>query len=130
MFSARFNAKNKETETKMRQVHKVLRDHKYDVLMVDAGLGDDFGKATRKFLNRLRRENGIMLCVCSEDYAEVTASKFSSYEELRYANSKGLDLLPLQVADTFPPEPPSGPEHMFDKDGEGESLTQFLENEI
>eukprot|EP00434_Breviolum_minutum_P003234 symbB.v1.2.002847.t1/scaffold144.1/size299099/25 len=112
MFSARFNEKNKDTENKFRAVKKLLLESHYEVLMVDAGGGESFGKLTAKYLRRLDREKGIMLAVCTSDYGEMTESPYSSYAELRYAQEYNLDVLPLQVEDHWKPNPPCGEGHL------------------
>eukprot|EP00913_Durusdinium_trenchii_P015045 g14110.t1 len=114
MFSARFDGG--ETERKFRDVHRILQQYEYDVLMVSSDHGDDSGVLTRKYLHRLKQEDGVMLAVCTPHYGEVTASKFSSNFELGYAMDNCIKVLPLQTHDQFPPRPPAGPEHAFDKD--------------
>ena len=121
MFSARFDGK--ETERLFRQVYKILKDLNYSVLMVEEGVGGDFGDSTAIFLGRLRKRKGVMLSVCSWHYGEITNSKYSSYEEVKFAHGHGIDILPLRVCDDpWPPEPPSGPEHPYDKEGKAEGL--------
>eukprot|EP00434_Breviolum_minutum_P030483 symbB.v1.2.026955.t2/scaffold2731.1/size72017/3 len=112
MFSARFNARNKETETKFRAVHKLLVENQYEVLMVEAGEGESFGDLTAQYLGRLKRENGIMLAVCTSDYGEMTDSPFCTYYELKSAVEYKIDVLPLQVEDEWQPKPPSGKGHL------------------
>mgnify|MGYP002804256369 FL=1 len=111
MFSARFNAKNKDTENKFRAVKKLLVENHYEVLMVDAGAGESFGKLTAQYLNRLNSEKGIMLAVCTSDYGEMTDSPYSSFAELEYAQEYKLDVLPLQVEQQWKPNPPCGEGH-------------------
>eukprot|EP00438_Fugacium_kawagutii_P002753 Skav229389 [mRNA] locus=scaffold4358:69560:76538:- [translate_table: standard] len=107
MFSARFDG-----------VHRILREHDYEVLMVDAGAGVSFGDLTMKYLNRLHAEMGTMLAVCTAHYGEMTASAYSSFEEIKFAQDykSRISVLPLRVADTYPPEPPCGPDHPYDKE--------------
>lgn len=121
MFSARFDGK--ETERLFRQVYKILKDLNYSVLMVEEGVGGDFGDSTAIFLGRLRKRKGVMLSVCSWHYGEITNSKYSSYEEVKFAHGHDIDILPLRVCDDpWPPEPPSGPDHPYDKEGKAEGL--------
>ncbi|CAE7442160.1 SEC, partial [Symbiodinium microadriaticum] len=121
MFSARFD--RSPTETLFRGVYQILKEKNYPVLMVDAAAGKSFGKLTAAYLGKLKREKGVLLAVCTWHYAEVTDSKFSSYEELRVAHENGLDILPLRVCDDpWPPEPPCGPENKYDEMGEGAGL--------
>ncbi|CAE7194166.1 unnamed protein product [Symbiodinium microadriaticum] len=122
MFSARFNRKNKDTEMKFRAVCDLLRARDLKILMVDAGAGDDFGRLTARYLQQLKHENGLMLAVCTSDYAEMTASPYSSYAELVFAIDNHIDVLPLRVEEIYPPQPPSGEDHPFDKHGDAKGF--------
>ncbi|CAE7900138.1 DRC7, partial [Symbiodinium microadriaticum] len=124
MFSARFD--NGEIEHKFRRIHRMLQERNFPVRMVAAGGGDDFSRSTMKYLNELREKGGVMICVCTEHYAEKTKSPFSSFHELKYAQDYCLDVLPLKVADKFPPEPPSGPQHPYDKDGDAPAVISMV----
>ncbi|CAE7185144.1 FAP50 [Symbiodinium necroappetens] len=124
MFSARFDGG--EMERKFRRIHRMLQDHNFPVRMVAAGGGDDFGRSTMKYLNELEEKGGVLICVCTEHYAEKTKSPFSSFNELEYAQDYSLDVLPLKVADVYPPRPPSGPQHPHDKDGEARSVIKMV----
>ena len=86
--------------------------------MVAADAGKSFGDLTAKYLGRLLGENGTMVAVCTKDYGEMTASSYSSHEELKFAldYKRSVTVLPLQVEDTYPPLPPGGPDHKFDKE--------------
>ena len=85
--------------------------------MVAADAGDSFGDLTTEYLDRLREESGTMLAVCTKHYGEKTASAHSSHEEIKFAldHQDSVRVLPLKVEDTYPPEPPGGPEHKYDK---------------
>jgi len=120
LISARFDGG--EVETRMRDAFRILKSRNLNVLMVEAMAGDDFGKMTALYLNRVRRDEGVILAVCTEHYAEITSSRFSSFEELRYAYAYGIDIIPLKMAATYPPQPGYGPEHAFDKEGLGQAL--------
>ncbi|CAE6963709.1 yciC [Symbiodinium sp. CCMP2592] len=124
MFSARFDGGI--IEHKFRHVHKILKEHNFPVLMVDADVGDDFGKATTKYLNKIEKEKGVLICVCTAHYAEKTSSPFCSFKELQFALDYSLDVLPLKVADVDPPQPPGGPDHQYDKDYEAESVIKMV----
>ncbi|CAE7423003.1 NLRC3 [Symbiodinium sp. CCMP2592] len=124
MFSARFDGG--KIEHKFRRVHEILKEHNFPVVMVDADVGDDFGKATMKYLNKIHKENGVLICVCTDHYAEKTRSPFCSFAELRFAQEYSLDVLPLQVADVFPPRPPGGPDHPYDKEYDAEDLIKMV----
>ena len=39
----------------------MLQAYEYDVLMVDADAGDNFGILTTEYLSRVKNENGVML---------------------------------------------------------------------
>ncbi|CAE7266678.1 CACNA1A [Symbiodinium natans] len=125
MVSARFNSRNKEMEEKFRRVCRTLRERDLEVLMVQAGAGEDFARKTMGYLHRLQIENGVMLAVCTTDYAEMTESQYSSHAELQYALDNRIDILPLKVEDTYPPEPPWGEDHPFDKEGVARVLVRL-----
>ncbi|CAE7257909.1 unnamed protein product [Symbiodinium sp. CCMP2592] len=108
--------------THMRAVQECLISHNYEVLMVHVGAGADVGQQTMACLGRIKRERGVILAVCTQDYAEVTASQFSSYRHLRFALDNSLEVLPLRVEDIYPPEPPWGEEHPYDQNGSGQAL--------
>lgn len=43
---------------------------------------------------RLKQEQGTLLAVCTEDYAEMTQNAHSSYEELLFVDNYKIDVLP------------------------------------
>ena len=53
-----------------------------------------------------------MLAVCTSDYGEMTDSPFCSYYQLKFAVDYEVDVLPLQVEDQYPPNPPGGEGHI------------------
>ena len=110
---------------KFRQVHAILLAHHFDNLMVAAGGGDDFGDMTMDYLGRLDDEKGVMLAVCTENYAEITASKYSSYVELKFAYEHDVHRIPLRVGPVYPPTPDSGPTHKFDQTGRAKRLVNL-----
>ena len=120
MVSARFDGGT--AERKMRSVHRILTGRNYKVLMVEVGPGDNFGELTLEYLHRIKQEKGIILAVCTKHYAEVTASKYSSHFELRYAHDYGIDVLPLRMEDVYPPQPEWGLIHKYDKNRKGRAL--------
>ncbi|CAE7672807.1 unnamed protein product [Symbiodinium sp. CCMP2456] len=124
MFSARFDGGN--IEFKFRRVYKILKDHNFPVLMVDAGVGDDFGKATMKFLNKIESEKGVLICVCTDHYAEKTSSPFCSFEELKFAYEYRVDVLPLKVGDIYPPKPPGGADNKHDEENEAADVIKMV----
>ena len=115
MISARFDGG--PMEHKFRAVHKILADNQYDVMMVSAGGGENFGDLTTQYLGRLKREKGKMLAVCTKNYGEMTDSAYSSFKELKFAldYEHHIQIVPLKVEKTYPPEPPCGPDHKYDK---------------
>ena len=120
MVSARFDGG--EVEQKFRRIHRILQAHGYDILMVDATVSEDFGRKTRAFLGKLLQRKGVLLAVCTDHYAEVTSSPYSSYEELSFCYNYRVDIMPLRLSDTWPPEPPYGPDHLYDKEGDAYGL--------
>ena len=69
-----------------------------------------------KYLNRLKREKGIMLAVCTSDYGEMTDSPFCTFYELQTAVEYKIDVLPLQVEDERQPNPPGGKGHLDEEE--------------
>ena len=100
------------------QVYAILKQHDYNVRMVHAGAGEDFGAATMEYLGELFEQRGILLPVCSSHYAEMTGSKYSSFKELVFAYDNDLQIVPLRVSTTYPPCPPHGESHPYDKKGQ------------
>ena len=124
MFSARFDGG--DLEKKFRRVHELLVAHRFRCRMVSAAGSDDFGEKTLEYLGELREEKGVMIAVCTPHYGEKTKSPYSSNAELRFALDEGIRVLPLKVSDTYPPEPPGGPEHPFDKENRAKTLCRMV----
>ena len=124
MFSARFDGG--EIEKKFRKVHQLLKDHRFDTLMVAAKGSDDFGVKTLECLGEIRRRHGVMIAVCTANYGEVTDSPYSSNAELRFAFDKSIKVLPLKVVDAYPPKPPGGPGHKHDETYTAQTLCEFV----
>ena len=103
-------------EMKFREVHKLLTEHNFPNRMVSASGSADFGIMTLNCLGELKRKSGVMIAVCTPHYGEKTSSPYSSHAELRFALDEGIAVLPLKVADVYPPNPPGGPGHPFDPD--------------
>ncbi|CAE7864809.1 KPNA7 [Symbiodinium necroappetens] len=57
MFSLRFD--NGPIEAKFRRVHQLLKNHNFNVLMVDADAGDNFGTMTMDYLDELVENKGV-----------------------------------------------------------------------
>ena len=83
----------------------MLCDRHYEVYIVDAGPGVDFGKLVNGYLHKIKQKQGVLLAVCTETYGEKTASQYSTFEELTYADSWGLQVVPLKMTDVYPPRP-------------------------
>ena len=85
--------------------------------MVEADAGESFADLTTEYLWRLKTEQGTLLAVCTKHYGEMTDSSYSSHKELKFAldYERYMKVLPLKVEDTYPPEPPGGPGHEYDK---------------
>ncbi|CAE7257913.1 unnamed protein product [Symbiodinium sp. CCMP2592] len=123
MISARFDGG--PVEKLMRRMQRILDARNYHVLIVEAGAGDDFGDATLEYLYQIKRENGVILAVCTWNYAEMTASQYSSHKELQFALENSIEVIPLRVEDTYPPKPPFGDHHPHDQHGLGQALVQM-----
>ena len=113
-------------ETRFRRVHQLLKEHGFDTLMVAAKGSDDFGVKTLECLGEIRRRNGVMIAVCTANYGEITDSPYSSHAELRFAFDKSIKVLPLKVVDTYPPQPPGGPDHKYDEKYTAQTLCEFV----
>ena len=124
MFSARFDSG--PIEMKFREVHKQLMDHNFKSLMVSAGGADDFGDLTIEYLGELKDKHGVMIAVCTPNYGEITKSPYSTHSELRFAMDEGVKVLPLKVADVYPPEPPGGDGHPFDPKSRAKNLCRMV----
>ena len=68
----------------------------------------------------------MMIALCTKNYGEKTASPYSSHEELFYALDHHLDVWALKVHEIFPPQPPGGPLHSFDKAKVAQGLVQSV----
>ena len=65
-------------------------------------------------MERLTREKGTLLAVCTKDYGEMTENGFSTYYEMQEVRKNNIDVLPLQVQDQedWKPNPPCGGDHL------------------
>ncbi|CAK9071342.1 unnamed protein product [Durusdinium trenchii] len=130
MFSARFDGG--ATEQRFRRIHEILAQSGYDILMVGVHPGETFGVPTTRYLGRIKRERGILLCVCTEHYGEMTSSDFSSFEELKFAKvyESFITIIPLRIGD-YPPRPPirgpNWPTHP-DVHGDAQSYVDWIFN--
>ena len=66
------------------------------------GPGDSFGNLTELGLYRALG----LIAFCTDDYGAVTGAQYETFVELRYAHQNKLPIIPVQLCDTFPPEPP------------------------
>ena len=113
-------------EMKFRAVHELLMKHNFKNRMVAAGGSDDFGQKTLEYLGELAYNKGVMIAVCTPNYGEITKSPYSSNVELRFAYEERIRVLPLKVSEIYPPEPPGGPEHPYDKTREGQTMCKMV----
>ena len=104
MFSARFDGGL--MEERFRNVYRILKEHHYDVLMVQAEPADNFGLLTMDYLGRLKNKDGIMIAVATWHYGEWKEHPFGTFSEMSYAVNNNIRFLPLRVEDTYPPQPP------------------------
>ena len=85
-----------------------------NAFMVEAGAGDDFATQTMDGLDQMY----AMLAVCYDTYGAKTASKYSTYHEVRHANDHGIPIIPLKLySGDWPPAPQ-------DSDGGGAGRVQ------
>ena len=122
--SARFDGS--PVELTMRRVQRILAERGLEILMAEVESGQDFGNQTMAGLWRIKKEQGVLLAVCTWNYAEKTSSPYSSHAELLFAYDHGVDVLPLRFDDAYPPSPPFGPDHLFDKDGTAQALLHMV----
>lgn len=115
LISARFDGG--PVEGKLRTVHHRLRNRGLNVLMVEARGGDNFGDMTANFLRQIDEGGGFLIAACTKHYAEVTASPFSSFEELKFAVNNRVKIIPLRFDAIYPPAPDWGKDHKYDKGG-------------
>ncbi|CAE7021716.1 unnamed protein product [Symbiodinium natans] len=101
LISGRFNSQEKLSY--MRSVKRVLDSEGVPVCMVQTrGPGDSFGNLTELGLYRALG----LIAFCTDDYGAVTGAQYETFVELRYAHQNKLPIIPVQLCDTFPPEPP------------------------
>ena len=80
--------------------------------------GGKGGAELRNNLERLTREKGTLLAVCTSDYGEMTENGFSTYYEMQEVLKNGVDVLPLRVQEQedWKPKPPWGKVKVDGKD--------------
>eukprot|EP01083_Nonionella_stella_P199263 730813_1 len=52
----------------------------------------------------------VMICFCSPNYGQKTASIYSSFGELKTASEGEIPLVPIKMGDVWPPVPPKDPD--------------------
>ncbi|CAE7670270.1 unnamed protein product [Symbiodinium necroappetens] len=101
MVSGRFNDDNMVAY--IRSVRDILTQKGVPIFMVETqGAGDAFGTQTLEGLYMAK----ALLAFCGTDYGQRTGARYETYVELRYAHDNNLDIIPIQLCDTFPPRPP------------------------
>ena len=86
----------------MTEVTRLLKDRGVDIFMVKTrGPGDEFGSQT---MLGLYRALGI-IAFCTADYGAKTGIQYETFRELEYAHQHHLRIIPVQLCETFPPEP-------------------------
>ncbi|CAE7244673.1 unnamed protein product [Symbiodinium sp. CCMP2592] len=103
MFSMVFNGQ--ETEMKFRLVHRLLTERNYTVVMADPQAGRNVKGDSVRYLGQLKENEGVLLAVCSPEYAEDQLEE-TKYEEVKFAFDNDLEIVPLRVSDTYLPERP------------------------
>ena len=86
----------------MAAVKSQLETLAIPVFMVETfGAGDAFGGQTAVGLyNAL-----ALVAFCSDDYGTKTGAQYETFVELRYAHQNDIHIIPVQLHDTFPPQP-------------------------
>ncbi|CAE7247340.1 unnamed protein product [Symbiodinium natans] len=103
-FSLRFDGDPdaKKAKEMAKEVTHILKAHEYDILLVEAGAGESFGDQVKSHQDRIREEDGVLLAVCTRNYAEKTGSPYSTFQELAYADKYSIQVLPLKMTDASP----------------------------
>eukprot|EP00438_Fugacium_kawagutii_P026348 Skav235405 [mRNA] locus=scaffold487:168780:170241:- [translate_table: standard] len=100
MLSGRFNAPWKIEY--ISKVHDFLQAKGAPVFMVEAKAGEGFGPKTIKGLTRA----SVMAAFCTDDYGAKTGAGYETFEELKFAWDHKLPIIPVQMCQEFPPQPP------------------------
>lgn len=100
MLSGRFSTP--EMVSYIRSVRDALEDRGVPTFMVDVSVGQGFHAPTMEGLYGMK----AMVAFCSEDYGAQTGAGYETYRELLYAHQKKIPIIPVQLADAFPPKPP------------------------
>ena len=71
--------------------------------MVDGlGAGGDFAPATISGLYHAI----AMVAFCTHHYGQKTGVGYETWRELKTAHERDIPIIPVQLCDTYPPEPP------------------------
>ncbi|CAE7829147.1 unnamed protein product [Symbiodinium necroappetens] len=101
MVSGRFN--DTEMVDYIKKVRDILTHKGVPIFMVDTQApGDAFGSQTLQGLYTAK----ALLAFCGTNYGQRTGARYETYVELRYAHDNNLEIIPIQLCDTFPPRPP------------------------
>ena len=103
MFSMRFD--HRDAAKQFRRVFQILKRNDFPVRLVNPDVGDDFAMEVFKHLDEIRREEGVLLAVCTEDYGERTGVNCDTFNELRISYSQHVKIVPLRMSDVYPPQP-------------------------
>ena len=99
LISARFNGSL--TEKQARELNVELNKGGIQSYIVCTAAGGDFGILTMRVLVKMK----AMVVFGCDNYGAMTRSRVSSCYELRYANSWGILIIPIQLGKKWPPEP-------------------------
>ena len=116
--SSRLAFQGNPTEAQARELNEELKNkHHLKSVIVDAKAGDDFGDMTMHCLQKME----AMVVFGSEEYGALTDNPFSSYHELKNANTNNIHMIVIQLCTEWPPKPTRG-----DKDGRGAQQNSFI----
>ncbi|CAE7451759.1 unnamed protein product [Symbiodinium natans] len=94
-----------EYEAQMREVYEILKEQGCDVLIRDAA---DDGEMIEKRLSKIKEEEGVLLAVCTSNYAAFDGRPHNTYFELDFAYENKVCVWPLRVENIYPPIPAWG----------------------
>lgn len=97
--SARFLGDS--TQEQAKTLYEELLQLGVKVFMVSTNAGDNFGKQVMAALYHSK----TLIAFCSSNYGALTASAYSTYHELEYANEQKKRILPVKLCIEWPPQP-------------------------
>ena len=117
LFSMQVSKSSGKVEEQIREVHRILHSQGYDVLIVD-------GEEQREHHLKKIKEGGVLLAVCTSDYAESdgTGAPNNSYFDLNFAHEEEIPVWPLRMENIYPPIPAWGTRNSKDPSGDGPAL--------